>query len=177
MHSVHNNERSSSIPESIYRALAQLMEEIPYEKITITDICRRAGVSRMAYYRNYSSKQAIFLNALERRLEEIYSRWEKGEIPAPINYWTAYFAAMRQDELVPLILKAKLGHDMDQCLSAHGRKMIAAVDGWDLSEENQRLHFFFSLSGAAGLIDYGLFEDPSISNETLARYMVQKIHA
>lgn len=48
-------------------ALLGLMHERPFQEITVTDITRRAGVSRMAYYRNYSSKEEILtahLNAL-----------------------------------------------------------------------------------------------------------------
>lgn len=40
----------------IMEALLQLMHTQEYDDISITDITKRAGVSRMSYYRNYNSK-------------------------------------------------------------------------------------------------------------------------
>lgn len=51
--------------ESLYTALIELMGEMDFDKISITDIAKRAGVSRMAYYRHYDSKEAIFTKHLE----------------------------------------------------------------------------------------------------------------
>ena len=50
--------------ESIATALLLLMEEKDYEKITISEITEKAGVSRMAYYRNYKDKDDILVNFL-----------------------------------------------------------------------------------------------------------------
>ncbi|TPF96341.1 hypothetical protein EP30_07900 [Bifidobacterium sp. UTCIF-39] len=63
-----NNEESNAFVRAcIESALIQLMESKPFSSITVTDIARRAGVSRNAYYRNYDSKEAIlaeYLNGL-----------------------------------------------------------------------------------------------------------------
>jgi len=45
--------------QCIYNALMSLMEGKELEELTITEITRRAGVSRMAYYRNFESKEDI----------------------------------------------------------------------------------------------------------------------
>lgn len=57
-------------------ALMQLMKEKPFSAITITEITARAGVSRMTYYRNYSSKEEIFRGYLNDILYEYYSEAE-----------------------------------------------------------------------------------------------------
>ena len=48
-------------------ALMELLDEKAFGEITVTEITDRAGVSRMTYYRNYPSKEAI----LEERVREI----------------------------------------------------------------------------------------------------------
>ncbi len=49
-----SNEESNKITrESLMEALLQLMKEKDYEKITVTELVKRAGVSRMSFYRNY----------------------------------------------------------------------------------------------------------------------------
>lgn len=35
------------------------MEKKPFHAVTITDIAQRAGVSRLTFYRNFKSKEAI----------------------------------------------------------------------------------------------------------------------
>lgn len=47
--------------ECIFTALTLLMEQKDFASITITDIAKKAGVSRMTYYRTYSSKEDILI--------------------------------------------------------------------------------------------------------------------
>ena len=42
------------------QALMRLMKHAPIDKISITALCRTAGVSRMTYYRIYEQKEQIF---------------------------------------------------------------------------------------------------------------------
>ena len=53
------NESNRLAKECIVIALIELMKTKDYNDITITDLTKKAGVSRMAYYRNYSSKEDI----------------------------------------------------------------------------------------------------------------------
>ena len=59
-----------TIKESIFTSLMLLMNKKPYEKITIIDITRKAGVSRMSFYRHYSSKDDILLDAMNSVIAE-----------------------------------------------------------------------------------------------------------
>lgn len=51
--------------ECMVSALMQLLETKPLSAVTVTEITKRAGVSRMTYYRNYQSKDEIFSSYLE----------------------------------------------------------------------------------------------------------------
>ena len=53
------NESNKLAKECIVTALIELMKVRDYASITITDLTKKAGVSRMAYYRNYTSKEDI----------------------------------------------------------------------------------------------------------------------
>ena len=55
-----SNEESKRITkESILTAVILLCAEKPFDKITVTEIVRKAGVSRTAFYRNYESKEDV----------------------------------------------------------------------------------------------------------------------
>ena len=69
------NEVNTLTKECIVTALLRLMETQNYDSISITDITNLAGVSRMAYYRNYNSKDEILIKHItdqeERLLDEL----------------------------------------------------------------------------------------------------------
>ncbi len=50
---------NSLLKECLFTALVLLMDQKDFEDITISEIAKKAGVSRMAYYRIYSSKEDI----------------------------------------------------------------------------------------------------------------------
>ena len=56
-----------AVKKRISDALLQLLEEKPLAEITVTELTRRAGVSRMMYYRNYDSKEDV----MNQRVAEI----------------------------------------------------------------------------------------------------------
>lgn len=61
------------IKEYILQALLDLMKEKDFKEISITEITKKAGVSRMAYYRNYYYKEDI----LENYMTELLDKYEK----------------------------------------------------------------------------------------------------
>ncbi|MBR4744477.1 MAG: TetR/AcrR family transcriptional regulator [Oscillospiraceae bacterium] len=59
--------REGTAAEFITDALLLLMKKKPYEKITITEICEKAGTTRMSFYRNFESKEDI----VKKHVQEI----------------------------------------------------------------------------------------------------------
>lgn len=67
-----SNEESNRLTrECIESALFLLMKKSDFQSISITDIIRKAGVSRSAYYRNYTSKEDILTNIFRKAAETI----------------------------------------------------------------------------------------------------------
>lgn len=54
-----NVESNQFTKECIYTALLSLLANETIDKITVTAIIKRAGVSRAGFYRNFSSKEAV----------------------------------------------------------------------------------------------------------------------
>lgn len=61
--------------ECIVTALLQLIYEKPLSAITISELTKRAGVSRVTFYRNYASKEEVFIS----ELKDILVRYEAEE--------------------------------------------------------------------------------------------------
>ena len=56
MSTAENIEMSKSY---ITDALFSLMEEAPYDNISISDICKKAGVGRATFYRHFKTKEEV----------------------------------------------------------------------------------------------------------------------
>ena len=48
----------------IFEAVMLLMDEKPYEKITVSDIAEKAGIARPTFYRNYNDKDDVIYEYL-----------------------------------------------------------------------------------------------------------------
>ena len=57
----------------ICSALMKLLKEEPYCKVTVSQICTCADVSRTAFYKNFVSKDAVVLYKLTQ-MERIYNK-------------------------------------------------------------------------------------------------------
>ena len=53
-------------------ALYELLVREDYDDITVKDICKKAGVSRMSFYRYYNNKRDIFIDYSDERFAEFY---------------------------------------------------------------------------------------------------------
>lgn len=72
-------------------ALMSLMQEKPYETISVTEITERAMVNRATFYRHYEDKSDLFERGISEMLEEVRSimepvphaleDYEVGELP------------------------------------------------------------------------------------------------
>jgi len=88
-----SNEKSNRLTKDyIESALILLMAEKAYADITISEIVKRAGVSRTAYYRNYKSKEDILKNLLQEVIKQAHQAMGSfAYVTEPKKYWQALF--------------------------------------------------------------------------------------
>ena len=85
--------------DCIYEALIQLMEKKDYKDITITDITRKAGVSRMAYYRNYADKDEILLRHLKMYLDRAEAGLRERRALSREEFWRSFVQSEQADPI------------------------------------------------------------------------------
>ena len=51
--------REGSVTEYITEALLLMMKKKPYNDISVTVLCEKAGVTRMSFYRNFNTKEDV----------------------------------------------------------------------------------------------------------------------
>ena len=95
---MNNNEQKQFFRECLYTALMELMTKKPIEKIGIGELCSRAGVSRMTYYRNYRSKEDILASHLSACYDAFVERL-RGEDELTLDkICLLYFTFMKEEE-------------------------------------------------------------------------------
>lgn len=100
------------IEEAITDALLELMKTMDYDKISITDITEKAGVSRITYYRHFSSKEDILIRYFEiakQKFQQQYSEQLK-----QVNYTqviTSLFSFFKENiDINKTLRSARLDH-------------------------------------------------------------------
>ncbi len=83
-----SNEASNKLTkECLQMALIYLLNEKPIEKITITELVKRSGVSRTAFYRNYSSKEDIIIEMEEQICQAISESLSSPDYQNNLRQW------------------------------------------------------------------------------------------
>ncbi|OLF47980.1 TetR family transcriptional regulator [Streptococcus cuniculi] len=72
-----NKEINQLTRESIETALLFLLEKKDMRQISISELVKKAGVSRNAFYRNYKSKEEILELAYARTSQNLMDKWHQ----------------------------------------------------------------------------------------------------
>lgn len=104
--------REALVDVYITEALLLLLKKKEYKDISITEICKKAGVTRMSFYRNFESKEDILLKKVQTVtdsfLKESGISYKRDTVS---NYFVKLFTHMQQQkDLCTALNKAGLIH-------------------------------------------------------------------
>ena len=71
------NDRVERTKKNISLALYALLLRMPYEEITVSDICRKADISRVSFYHYYDKKDDILIQFSDERFAEFFDNFTK----------------------------------------------------------------------------------------------------
>lgn len=73
MYTNHTNPIALENQDKITRALLELMRQKPFDRVTVTEICRAAGLERMTFYRHFDEKVDVIRYYLDREMTRLLS--------------------------------------------------------------------------------------------------------
>lgn len=105
-----NQESKRLTRESLQTALIYLMGEKDFDKITITELVKRAGISRTAFYRNYNTKDDILVEMMEQFIEGVTRSFYQREYRNNIKKWYLdTFSAVKENAAyVQMLMQADI---------------------------------------------------------------------
>ncbi len=84
----HSNEMANQITkECLLEALLILMKKKSFDKITVSELVERAGVSRTTFYRNYSSIEQIIIEPLVVIIEALRASLKDEKYTSNMRLW------------------------------------------------------------------------------------------
>ncbi len=67
---MNNQDRNNFVKREITSTLIKMMSEVPFDKITISDLVAKAQVGRASFYRNFIDKQDVLQQESNRLMVE-----------------------------------------------------------------------------------------------------------
>lgn len=124
-----SNEESNKLTrECLQTALIYLMNEKPFEKITITELVKRSGVSRTAFYRNYHSKEDILTEFCECFRKELAdSSKDERYKKQPYLWYLRFFSNIQEHaDIFKLLIQADMPASMSDTAASFIEKIKPA---------------------------------------------------
>lgn len=164
MENSYNEMQNKITRECIFSALMILMKNKQYKEISITEITHKAGVSRMAYYRNFSSKDDIIISHLDTLFEEYTNQIKSTADISEKLQCTLFFCFFREHkEFIENIVKAKLFYLLLQQFDNYTDNMLKNFSS--IKSNTEKKHYYITQFMSGGLfkiliawIDDGLQE-------------------
>ena len=163
-------------------ALLELLEEQPFQSLSVVDICERAMVHRTTFYTHFKDKQSLLCYAIQMLLQEFdfYSP-DMGGVSAH-----AFFLAVAHRALAFLGLHRKLfqaGLRAQDGVEFHALKSVLAeglaqrlrqlsLDP-GISDLDPEITAHFYAGAMVGLMHWWAEHDMPVSEETLIRHLDQ----
>ncbi len=101
-HMSRNNSAHQLVIDSLTEALLRLMEKKKLSEISISELCEKAGVSRVSFYRNYTSLSEILTDYLSDDIKLWWSNHERSvDISrSPQLFWNKLFSLLKKHERI-----------------------------------------------------------------------------
>lgn len=127
------NSSHDLVIECLSDALIILMKKKPLSKIKISELCEKAGVSRISYYRNYSSFEDILIDYLNTKTKTWWEKYTKdGLYNVSANFWNELSSLyLENKEFIELLYK----NNLSSIVKKHIFSVCGPREGFSKSEE------------------------------------------
>ena len=142
---MNNQEKNTYVRNQILGTLLKMMQEQPFDDISISALVSTAQVGRASFYRNYKSKEDVLRQEAERLMRTWGKEFDGQEHEAPNellislldfykehkDFYLAVYAAEMPDIVLNAILKATaITPDLPNALAYLKSSIAYMIYGW-----------------------------------------------
>lgn len=179
----HQKQREQSC-RMIEDGLFQLMKERPYAQITVSEITKRADISRRTFYRLYQEKDAVLHHYFERLCQEYRRKspvLENYNIPQIAREYFSFWYQYK--DFLLLMHKAGLDEMLYYEISRASREVVKARIGREAYKDSKAMEYFadYSTGGFVFLLQRwilkGMEEKPEQYARTVSESLLKYINS
>lgn len=112
--------------KALLAAFGELLEEKPFNKITITDLTAKCGLNRMTFYYHFDNIYELMIWGLEMQMREVskdyisYENWKMG-------YLRVFYFALERKTYIKKIFQTLEQEHLEHYLNKIVERMVLAV--------------------------------------------------
>lgn len=141
----YNEKKNTYVRTQMLNTLLDMLKEQNIQSIAISDLIEKANVSRVSFYRNYSSKEDILIQAENRLFSEWKHQYDLADKESPQNFtkellnyyqdhsdfYQSLYAAGLESIIINTIIQSADIKDNDPNTLAYFKSSIAyMIYGW-----------------------------------------------
>ena len=172
------SERVERTKKTISLALYALLLRKPYEEITVSDICRKADISRVSFYHYYDKKDDILIQFSDERFAEFFDDFTKLESMTLEDLVVEMFRFLKKNSRQLAILRyAKKEDILLEQFHSYGRYIFSNNRTSNLLQKNRNNQFLlpFLVGGLFQVIMRWLDQGMSAPPEEVAKSVFEII--
>ncbi|MCD7743711.1 MAG: TetR/AcrR family transcriptional regulator [Lachnospiraceae bacterium] len=156
--------------DCIFTALVLLMEQKEYKYITVTDISRKSGISRMTYYRTYSSKEDILVQHFRKIAQSMVDQAD-GQADEALYSFYSYF--LEHKKMTELLKQAELMNLVIDSFSSLTDFLHRTIHPENLKRDTNNYAAHFEAGGLFSILTYWLASEVLESPEEMAKITLE----
>lgn len=166
--------RNEKTKRLISIAFYALLLKKSFDEVTISDICKKAGVSRMSFYRYYNNKEDIFVLFSDERFAEFFDDIVNKQDPSLETFVTSLFKYFQiYSRQILILIQSKKEHILVEQFKSYCRYLFSSsqVKNFTIDKNNSQSITMFATGLCyvlLGWIENGQKQDiDQISKETI----------
>lgn len=144
MYHISGDKRSRESSQWIYEALEQLLTELPYEKIRITDICKKAKVGRVTFYRHYDTIDDILRKKCDDKFRELLVYLKEYANAQGMEFQTFFVPFLRFWYVNPSVIRMIFLANKDFIITESMERVVAPVEKLHRNHPENRYNPYLS---------------------------------
>lgn len=171
-----SDERYSTVEEAIFDAFFLLLRDKELDKITVSDVIKKAGIVRSTFYNHYENIPALLEAVEDKTIRDIFQMMEsfrpKNDHDICHSYYLAVCNYTKNNPFLANLLESPRGDSFFEKALTMFHKYVTEVTSTNISGPKARTEFSYyiasSIGSTIGVLHKWTAEDFSIPAEEIA---------
>jgi len=169
-----SNAQTAYLKTCIQESLLNLLRDKPIGQITITDIARNAGASRMTIYRYYDNKEDIIRNQIKDLCESYILTIRQLNLDAVALAPFLFDAFRKNEDLIKLLINRHLFGLISEYFATYAEEFsIVMGKKSKLTKHEHQYSYGYTAAGILSMIKIWVENGMQESNEEMANILMK----